>query len=105
MLGPTTIVSPIFILSGNNHPPHGNRISARRSRDYPMFSVPLLLRPPNLPADIQAIGWKAQVRLCQRFRRLSAAGKPQPKVNTAIARELVGYAWDIARRVPVAAMA
>ena len=24
--------------------------------------------------------------------------KPQPKVTTAIARELVGYAWDIARR-------
>ena len=31
--------------------------------------------------------------------RLAAAGKPQPKVTTAIARELVGYAWDIARRV------
>lgn len=39
------------------------------------------------------------VRLCQRFRRLAATGKPQPKVITAIARELIGYAWDIARRV------
>ncbi|CAM5558498.1 hypothetical protein ACFSUK_33155 [Sphingobium scionense] len=29
----------------------------------------------------------------------STTGKPQPKVTTAIARELVGYAWDIARRV------
>ena len=74
------------------------RLPAREERRY-------LERVANLPADIQAIGWKAQVRLCQRFRRLSAAGKPQPKVNTAIARELVGYAWDIARRVPVAAMA
>jgi hypothetical protein len=51
-----------------------------------------------LSEDIQAIGWKAQVRLCQRYRRLAATGKPQPKVTTAIARELVGYAWDIARR-------
>ena len=53
----------------------------------------------DLSEDIQAIGWKAQVRLCQRYRRLAATGKPQPKVTTAIARELVGYAWDIARRV------
>lgn len=67
----------------------------RRSRD----------RVADLPEEIQAIGWKAQVRLCQRFRRLSAVGKPQPKVNVAIARELAGSAWDIARRTPVAAPA
>lgn len=68
------------------------RLPAREERRY-------LARVADLPADIQAIGWKAQVRLCRRFRRLSAAGKPQPKVNVAIARELVGFAWDIARRV------
>lgn len=68
------------------------RLPAREERRYRE-------RVANLPDDVQAIGWKAQVRLCQRFRRLSAAGKPQPKVNTAIARELVGYAWDIARRM------
>ncbi len=71
------------------------RLPAREEHRY-------LTRVADLPADIQAIGWKAQVRLCQRFRRLSAAGKPQPKVNTAIARELVGFAWDIARRVGAA---
>ncbi|GGB37733.1 hypothetical protein ACFSC3_17765 [Sphingomonas floccifaciens] len=59
----------------------------------------------NLPEKIRAIGWKAQVRLCQLFRRLSATDKPQHKVNTAIARELVGYAWDIARRLGAAARA
>lgn len=72
------------------------RLPAREERRYRE-------RVANLPEEIQTIGWKAQVRLCQRFRRLSATGKPQPKVNTAIARELVGYAWDIARRVPPAA--
>ncbi|MET1756405.1 IS110 family transposase [Novosphingobium sp. RD2P27] len=68
------------------------RLPAREERRYRE-------RVADLPDEIQAIGWKAQVRLCQRFRRLSAAGKPQPKVTTAIARELIGYAWDIARRV------
>lgn len=53
----------------------------------------------DLPEEIQAVGWKAQVRLCQRYRRLYVAGKPQPKVTTAIARGLIGYAWDIARRM------
>jgi hypothetical protein len=31
-----------------------------------------------------------------------AAGKPLPKVNTAIARELAGFVCDIARRVSIA---
>ena len=68
------------------------RLPAREERRYRE-------RVADLPEEVQAIGWKAQVRLCQRFRRLSATGKPQPKVTTAIARELVGYAWDIARRM------
>ena len=56
-------------------------------------------RCEGLPQAVRAVGWKAQVRLCQRFRRMSAAGKPLPKVTTAIARELAGFVWDIARRV------
>jgi hypothetical protein len=58
--------------------------------------------PHELPDEIRAVAWRAQVRLCQRFRRLIAAGKPLPKVNTAIARELAGFVWDIARRVSIA---
>jgi transposase len=56
-------------------------------------------RCEGLPEEVRAVGWKAQVRLCQRFRRMSATGKPLPKVTTAIARELAGFVWDIARRV------
>jgi hypothetical protein len=39
------------------------------------------------------------VRLSARYRRLAAAGKPAPKVVVAIARELVGFIWAIARMV------
>ena len=56
-------------------------------------------RCEGLPEAVRAVGWKAQVRLCHRFRRMSAAGKPLPKVTTAVARELAGFVWDIARRV------
>ena len=45
-----------------------------------------------LPQDIRDIAWKAQVRLCSRWRRLAAAGKPKVVVTTAIARERPSYA-------------
>ena len=50
-----------------------------------------------LPAAIRDIAWKAQVRLCARYRRLAAAGKPKVVITTAIAREMVGFIWAIAR--------
>lgn len=42
-----------------------------------------------LPKVVRDIGWKAQVRLCARYRRLSARGKNANVVNIAIAREMV----------------
>jgi hypothetical protein len=45
------------------------------------------------------IAWRAQRRLPGRVRRLVARGKAQPKVATAIARELTGFIWAIAREV------
>ena len=49
-----------------------------------------------LPKIIRDIGWKAQVRLCARYRRLSARGKTANVVYVAIAREMVGFIWSIA---------
>jgi transposase len=71
------------------------RLPAREAHRYRM-------RAEDLPEEIKAIGWKAQARLCQRYRRLSAAGKPQPKIITAIARELAGFVWDVSRHTPFA---
>ena len=56
-----------------------------------------------LPKPIQDIGWKAQVRLCKRFRRLTARGKHPNVAVTAIARELVAFMWAIAKEVAVTA--
>lgn len=54
-----------------------------------------------LPKPIQAISWKAQVRLCKRFRRLTARGKHPNVAVTAIARELIAFMWAIAKEVAV----
>jgi len=53
----------------------------------------------ELGDDVKAIGWKAQHRLNERYRRMTGRGKPKPQVVTAIARELLGFVWDIGVRV------
>ncbi|RDV24156.1 hypothetical protein DXV75_15075 [Alteromonas aestuariivivens] len=47
---------------------------------------------------LQNRSWEAQMRLCRRFAALKARGKEYNKVVTAVARELLGYSWDIAQR-------
>ena len=72
---------------------------AWRSRYPSKVSRHLQLRLEKLPAEVQAIAWKAQVRLCARYRRLMAAGKRQTVVTTAIAREMAAFLWAIGREV------
>ena len=71
---------------------------------YPAkVSVHIQRRIDKLPKFAQDIGWKAQVRLCKRYRRLLARGKHANIVTTAIARELLAFMWAIAKEVPIAA--
>jgi hypothetical protein len=49
-----------------------------------------------VPEAVRAIAWRAQTRLCQRYRHMMAKGKPRQLVVTAIARELAGFVWSIA---------
>lgn len=55
-----------------------------------------------LPKPVADIAWKAQTRLCARYRALTAKGKSKTVAVTAIARELTGFIWAIAREVPLA---
>jgi transposase len=63
----------------------------------------LQLRREKQPKVIQDISWKAQVRLCKRYRRLVARGKHANVVTVAMARELTGFMWAIAKEVPIVA--
>ena len=71
------------------------RLSARVARHHQK-------RLEGLPREVRDIAWKAQVRLCARYRRLLAAGKPVTLVTTAIAREMIAFAWAIAQQMPPA---
>jgi transposase len=51
------------------------------------------------PRVVREIAWKAQTRLCGRFRTLTRKGKRSTVVVTAIARELSAFIWAINREV------
>lgn len=48
--------------------------------------------------EAQQIAWRAQKRLCGRYKTLLQSGKNTKQTTTAVARELVGFIWDIACR-------
>jgi len=72
------------------------RFPARRSRF-------LLNRQQGLPKTVCQISWQAQLRLCARYRQMTARGKVKQVVITAIARELAGFLWAIAKQIPAPA--
>jgi hypothetical protein len=46
---------------------------------------------------VREIAWKAQCRLNRRYRALIRRGKLKTVAITAVARELAGFVWAIAR--------
>jgi transposase len=57
------------------------------------------IRLEGLPKAVREIAWKAQTRLCARYRRLTASGKKRPIVVAAIAREMAAFLWAIGHQV------
>jgi transposase len=74
------------------------RLPARVSRA-------LLKRQEDLPESICEIAWKAQLRLCSRYRHFWNKGKVKQVIVTAIARELCGFMWAIANEMEAPANA
>ena len=60
-------------------------------------SAVIARRQAQLPKVVTDIAWAAQLRLCARFRRLAARRVPHNKIVVAVARELAGFVWAIAR--------
>lgn len=86
--------------TGNSH---ARRILVESAWTYRLparLTKYLLKRQEGLSKSIREIAWKAQLRLCSRYRRLLAKNKPKQVVVAAIARELVGFIWAIAHEVP-----
>ena len=87
--------------AGNTHARRALVEGAWASRSPANVSRHLQLRLEQQPKAIPDISWKAQVRLCQRDRRVIARGTHANQVVVAMARELAGFLWAIATQVPV----
>jgi len=85
--------------TGNTHARRALVEGAGAYRYPAKVSRHLQLRLGKLPTAIQAISWKAQVRLCKRYRQLMAKGKHANQVVVAIAREFSAFMWAIAQQV------
>jgi len=85
--------------AGNTHARRALIEGAWAYRYPAKVSRHLQLRLEKVPKAIQHISWKAQVRLCKRYRQLTARGKHANKVVVAIAREMAAFVWAIARVV------
>lgn len=88
--------------TGNGHVRRVLVEAAWAYRFPPRKSPTIQRRAEQTPAEVQAIAWKAQKRLCGRYRHLIGAGKNKNQTTTAVARELAGFIWAIACEVPVA---
>lgn len=87
--------------TGNGHV-RRSLIEAAQAYAHPArISRRLVGRQESLPKSIRDIAWKAQLRLCGRFTRLIARGKNRNTAITAIARELCGFIWAMAKEVPL----
>jgi transposase len=85
--------------TGNSH---ARRVLVEAAWNYrypARMSRTLQSRQEGRPKAVRQIAWRAQLRLAKRYRSLSARKLPLNKICVAIARELSGFVWDIARQV------
>lgn len=86
--------------TGNSHL---RRIAVECAWSYrypPAMSAAIKKRQEGVPANIQAIAWKAQIRLHKKYRHLILdKGKSAQVAITAVARELLGFLWAAACEV------
>jgi transposase len=85
--------------AGNSHARWFVVEAAQHYRLAPKVSKELAPRQEKLPARLREISWKAQVRLHKKYWSLVMRGKRVQTVQVAVARELVGFIWAVARQV------
>lgn len=81
--------------TGNSHARRMLVESAWSYRFQARQTAHLKRKAASASDEAKAIAWKAQKRLCGRYRTLIQAGKNTKQTTVAIARELIGFIWDI----------
>jgi transposase len=84
--------------TGNAHIRRVLGQSAFCARHYPRRSPALKKRQEDQSQAIVDMAWEAQTRLYKKHSRMTLRGKSHQATTTAIARELAGFVWSIARQ-------
>ena len=69
------------------HPPRRSRLALSLQKE--------------VPPEVSARAWQAQVRLHHRHRTLTDHGKRSTVANVAVARELAGFVWAAMTHQPL----
>ncbi len=72
---------------------------AHAYRFYAKVSKEMQARQEGLSKVVIDTAWRAQVRLCKRYRYMSQRGKNSNVIKAAIAREMIAFIWSIAQDV------
>jgi hypothetical protein len=73
--------------------------AAQQYRLPPKVSKEIAKRQEGLSREVKAVSWRAQERLNRRYNRLILRGLHRNKVIVAVARELLGFIWEMSRVV------
>lgn len=72
-------------------------VEAAHNYRFPARLGPALaVRHEGQSEAVRTLAWKAQQRLCSRYRHLKSRGKKTQVLVTALARELAGFVWAVA---------
>lgn len=82
--------------TGNGHARRMLIESAWSYRFPPRQTAHLRRKGAAASAEAQTIAWRAQKRLCGRYKTLMQSGKNTKQTTVAVARELAGFIWAIA---------
>jgi len=80
---------------------HARRLLTEAAWNYrfkPRIGKEMLARQQGVSEAVRTMAWKAQLRLTQRFKALTDRGVQANKACIAVARELAGFIWAIARQ-------
>jgi transposase len=85
--------------TGNKHVRQSAIESAWNNRHPARTSKIIEARRQGLPAEVRAIAEKGERRLSKRYRHLVDNNKSKKEAAVAVARELAGFVWAIAKAV------
>lgn len=85
--------------------PHARWILVEQATHYrvpPKVSAELSKRQVGQDAWIKALSWSTQMRLSHRFNMLKKRQLHHNKIKVSIARELVGFLWELGTKIEAA---